>query len=239
MRNKLIITGVVTCLAAAPALAESSKQEAVGVGGGAVVGALAGGPVGLIIGAAIGAKLGDNYHRKDVEVASLSSSLQDSQLRVAELEGDVDSLNSEIDELSAALTEMQVHARPELLELLKAGIEMDLLFRTDEHVLADSTGNRLGHLAGKLATMPDVQVRVDGFADSRGAADYNQALSERRARHVADLLAANGIAESRIEVRAHGESPAADENIDSLALERKVSVTLYVDQSPAIASTNR
>jgi outer membrane protein OmpA-like peptidoglycan-associated protein len=53
---------------------------------------------------------------------------------------------------------------------------------------------------------------------------------------VRDILVANGVAESRIKLAAHGESPAADANVDSYALERKVSLTLFVEVAPSFAS---
>ena len=46
---------------------------------------------------------------------------------------------------------------------------MDLLFRTDEYALADTTGGRFASLASTLASMPDIRVQLDGFADERGA----------------------------------------------------------------------
>ena len=110
------------------------------------------------------------------------------------------------------------------------------MFRTDEDVLADTTGGKLQKLATTLAAMQDVQIQLDGFADERGDATYNQQLSVRRADHVRDILLANGISASRIQVNAHGESPAPDSNVDSYALERKVSLTLYVDESTSFAS---
>ena len=131
---------------------------------------------------------------------------------------------------------MRAESRPELLSLLQAGIEMDLLFRTDEHVLAGSTVSRLQQLAASLASMPGVFVRLDGFADERGDAAYNQKLSVRRAEHVRHVLLANGVPTARISVKAHGESPAADDDVDSYAFERKVSLTLYIDDSPSFAA---
>lgn len=230
MRNKIILLGLIASMTAAPVFAEAvSKEEGIGVGIGATIGGLAGGPVGVILGAAIGAGFGDEMHQRGEEVESLSTSLQGSQNRVSELEGDVDTL-------AANLQRLQEESRPELLSLLQAGIELDLLFRTDEHVLADTTGSRLQQLATSLATMPDVFVQLDGFADERGDAAYNQKLSDRRAAHVKDVLIANGIPVERISVKAHGESPAADDNIDSFAFERKVSLTLYIENSPSFAS---
>ena len=121
---------------------------------------------------------------------------------VVKLENDVDELSSEIDRL-------QNVARPELVSLLQAGIDMDLLFRTDEAVLADMTGDRLAQLAGMLAGMTDIHIQLDGFADERGDADYNLVLSERRVQFIRDQLVAAGIHPNRINMSAHGESAAA------------------------------
>jgi outer membrane protein OmpA-like peptidoglycan-associated protein len=238
MRTKILVSGIIACLAAGPAAAanKASKQETLGVGMGATVGAIAGGPVGLIVGAAIGAKIGDQFHRKDVEVVRLDSSLKSSQSRVAELERDVNSLNAGIDRLNGDLQRMNASARPELLSLLQAGIEMDLLFRTDEHQLPDSTRAKLAELSASLASMPDVHVHLDGFADERGDSTYNQLLSVQRADFVRQVLEENGIAAERIGLTAHGESPAVDDRADSYALERRVSLTLFVQDPPSLAA---
>jgi outer membrane protein OmpA-like peptidoglycan-associated protein len=113
---------------------------------------------------------------------------------------------------------------------------MDLLFRTDEHVLSDSTGARLEQLALTLAANPDIQIQLDGYADERGDESYNQELSARRVAHVRDVLVSAGIPAGRISVDAHGESAAAEQNADSFALERRVSLTLYVGDTPSFAS---
>ena len=239
MRNKIILLGLVASLITAPAFADgagSTKEENIGVGVGAAIGAIAGGPVGLIIGAAFGARVGDEFHERNTEVDSLSSSLSGSKRRVLQLENDIDELTGEIDGLGADLQHMKDVSRPELLNLLRAGIEMDLLFRTDEYVLADATGNRLKQLAVSLASMPDVQIQLDAFADERGDEIYNQELSLKRAEHVRDVLVTYGFPVARINVEAHGESPAIDENIDSYAFERKVSLTLYVEDNPSFAA---
>ncbi len=238
MRTTLILVSLSACLAAGPALAagKASKEETIGVGVGATVGALAGGPVGFVIGAAVGAKLGDKFHQKGEQVETLTGSLAASQAKVAALESDVDALNGDIDALAADLERMRTVARPELVALLETGIEMDLLFRTDEHVLMDSTRSRLAGLAGTLAVMPDVKVRIEGYADPRGDAAYNQALSVKRAEYVRELLTANGVPAERIQVAGHGESAAPNATADDYALQRKVAITLYVADGPALAA---
>ncbi len=233
MRNlSIVITTAVAILATAPAHAETrtNKHEAIGVGSGALVGAIAGGPVGFIVGAAIGAKVGDTMHQKTERIDALQGSLTASNDTVARLAGDIDSLNGEVQRL-------QNVARHELVSLMQAGIAMDLLFRTDEAVLADTTGRRLEQLAGTLAGMPEIHIRLDGFADERGNEDYNLALSERRVQYIRDQLVAAGVDPDRINVTAHGESIAADATLDSYALERRVSVTLFIDDMQSVAAT--
>jgi len=218
-------------LAASPAMAaaKASKEENIGVGSGAVIGAAAGGPVGLILGAAIGAKLGDNWHKKNDQLDKLEGSLDESRATVADLELDLDTLGGEIENLRDV-------ARPELVSLMQAGIAMDLLFRTDEAALADTTGDRLAQLAGTLATMPEIRIQLDGFADERGDEQYNFELSEKRVEFVRGQFVAAGVHPDRINISAHGESVAQDENIDSYALERRVSVKLFIDDTPSVAA---
>ena len=189
-----------------------------------------------MIGAAIGAKVGDTLFKKNTEIDSLSASLDDSQEVLGDLEYDVQKLNSNVDTLSDELQRMQRVARPEVVSLLQAGIAMDLLFRTDEYVLADTTGGRLAELASTLASMPDIQVQLDGFADERGDSGYNQRLSQKRVEFVREQMIAAGIEPSRINFSAHGEAPAQDDSVDSFALERRVSLTLFIDDSPSFAS---
>lgn len=238
--SKSLVTGLVLCAFALPAFAATpSTEEKTGVGIGFVVGAVAGGPVGAIVGAAVGAKLGDEFNERNEKVDSLTASLQGSNSKVATLERDIRALKGDVQSRDDELRQAREFARPELLSLLKAGIEMDLLFRTDEDVLAGPTGGKLEQLAVSLAANPDVRIQLDGYADERGDEGYNQALSARRVEYVRDVLIDAGIPAARISVNAHGESPAAEQTVDSFALERRVSLTLYVGDTPAFASNPR
>ena len=238
MRKTISAITVLSLVAMAPlaAQAAASKQERIGVGAGAIVGAVAGGPVGLIIGAAIGAGIGDNFQRKSEAIDSLSAELSASRTEVVKLERDMSRMDRNLDTLSAELQRLRRYASPEIASLLQAGIAMDLLFRTDEAVLADTTGGRLHELATTLASMPAIHVQLDGFADERGDAEYNLQLSQKRVEFVREQLLQAGIADSNIKVSAHGEVAAEDTSIDSFALERRVSVTLFIDESPSFAA---
>jgi outer membrane protein OmpA-like peptidoglycan-associated protein len=239
MRTQLIFISILLAIVASPTLAQAktSKEENVGAGVGATVGALAGGPIGLILGAAAGAKIGDLFNNKGEQIALANQSAKVSQVKVTDLQNDRAELQRDNQELRGDIDRLQALARPELLSLMQAGIEMDLLFRTDEHVLADTTDTRLNQLAGSLAGMTDVQIQLDGFADERGDAAYNQQLSEKRVAYVKNLLLTNGVVATRINVAAHGESPATDSNVDSYALQRKVSLTLFIGEQNSFAAT--
>jgi outer membrane protein OmpA-like peptidoglycan-associated protein len=155
---------------------------------------------------------------------------------VGTLEHKVRNLQASLDSQAGELERVQATKAPGIQDLLQAGIALDLLFRSDEDILTDETRTRVGELAATLAVMPEIRLQLDGFADERGDAGYNQALSERRARFVRDLLVDHGITDDRITVLAHGESAAADDSIDSYALERKVSVTLFLDDTRHLAA---
>jgi outer membrane protein OmpA-like peptidoglycan-associated protein len=229
MRKTLTLLSCISLISAAPVYAaDSSKEENIGVGSGAIVGAIAGGPLGFIIGAAIGAKVGDTMRKKNASIDDLSVALQQSN-------SDLRTLNASHESLNGKLEHMQRVARPELVSMLEAGIAMDLLFRTDEHVLVDTTGDRLATLGSTLATMTDVRVQLDGFADERGDETYNYNLSAQRVEFVRDQLVAAGIHPSRIQISAHGEAPAQDASVDSYALERRVSLTLFIGDAQSVA----
>ena len=233
MRYTTTITlATILALGSQTASAAASKEENISVGSGAVIGVLAGGPVGLIIGAAIGAKVGETIHEKSDQIETLQVSLDDKERSVLILERNVD-------ELSGEVASLQTIARPELVSLMQAGIDMDLLFRTDEFALTDSTGDRLAEMAGTLANMTDVRIQLDGFADERGDEIYNHELSERRVEFVRNLFINAGVHPTRISTSAHGESVAQNPDVDSYALERRVSVKLFIDGTQSVAANPR
>ena len=238
MRNTLWTVTALALIAAAPVASadEASKEETIGIGVGGLLGAVAGGPVGFIIGAGIGVKIGDEIDNRNDEIDSLNVSLEQTETTVYELESDLEVVMADFEEAAGELQHMQRLAQPELIAMMQNGVNVDLLFRTDEDVLADSMGTRLWSLAQSLATNPNIRVRLDGFADQRGDADYNQRLSERRVEFVRDQLIAAGVDESRISYTAHGEVTAQDETIDSFALERRVSLRFYIEGATSVAS---
>jgi len=69
----------------------------------------------------------------------------------------------------------------------------------------------LNKLAAMLQANPGIVIELASHTDCRGAAVYNQELSQRRAQSAVDYLIALGIAENRLRARGYGKSrPAAD-----------------------------
>ena len=75
-------------------------------------------------------------------------------------------------------------------------------------------------------------VIVEGYTDDRGAAEYNQHLSEQRAEAVKAELVANGVKAESIETIGHGESkPIADNATrDGRSKNRRVEIKVDAKQ---------
>jgi peptidoglycan-associated lipoprotein len=77
--------------------------------------------------------------------------------------------------------------------------------------------------AEALKTMPDVPVRIEGNADSRGSDEYNYALALKRANAVKEALVNAGVT-NKLEVVSYGEAKPActDATEDCFAKNRRV-----------------
>ena len=64
----------------------------------------------------------------------------------------------------------------------------------------------LDEVAQTLNAYNQTFIDVLGHTDSTGSHDYNQGLSERRARSVADYLSARGVSPARMATRGYGET---------------------------------
>jgi peptidoglycan-associated lipoprotein len=66
-----------------------------------------------------------------------------------------------------------------------------------------------------------IAVKVEGYCDIRGTADYNMALGERRANAVKKYLRKHGVHKDKIEVISFGKERAAGTTDEARALDRK------------------
>lgn len=92
----------------------------------------------------------------------------------------------------------------------------DVLFDLDKAELKPAGKRTVRKLADFMKKYPRRQVRVEGYTDSTGKADYNQTLSEHRADAVSQALIGQGIDPDRIETKGFGEQyPVATNETDS------------------------
>ncbi len=148
-----------------------------------------------------------------VDAANAQRQAQDAQARNAQLE-------AQLNDLAAKKT-----ARGLVITL------GDVLFGTDLSGLTPNGMNTVQKLANVLQQNPQRTVLIEGFADSTGAADYNQALSERRAAAVQTALQGFGIARERVAMRGYGEAypVAANDSAGNRQLNRRVEIVLSDD----------
>lgn len=104
----------------------------------------------------------------------------------------------------------------------------DVTFPVDQSDIQAQFYPTLDKVAATLNEYPQTTIDVIGYADSTGAADYNQALSERRAGSVASYLVSRGVLRDRLYVAGRGESQpiASNETAEGRAKNRRVEVVL-------------
>lgn len=211
-----------------------SKEESIGLVGGAAIGAAAGGPPGAFIGLALGAWLGDRSHTQKVTIAGLNRELTDSK-------GEIVALNRKLSEADATIAQLagDLKLSNERLTVAQAGLPSmppamqrtlhgEVLFRTNESALRSDTGTQLSGLAEILASTPGAVVQLDAYADPRGTDTENLKLTERRAAAVREALVAGGLQPDRISMVSHGEQDATSivGDRDGYAFDRRVVITI-------------
>lgn len=114
-----------------------------------------------------------------------------------------------------------------------------VLFATDKSELLPTAAARLNDVASALIEQPDRNVTVFGFTDSRGAAEHNQDLSDRRARSVRDYLISRGVTAERLSAVGKGPNePVADNtSAEGRANNRRVEIVLAPSAAVATTST--
>jgi OOP family OmpA-OmpF porin len=99
-------------------------------------------------------------------------------------------------------------------------------FEYNSDRLTQEARNILDGAVETLNRYPELRFEIGGHTDNTGSVEYNEGLSERRARAVHDYFASQGIDESRMTVRGYGESePIATNDTDAgRAANRRVSL---------------
>ena len=212
-----------------------SKRET-GALGGAALGALAGAIIGNqtgnpAAGAAIGGALGG------LGGAAVGDQIQ---ARDQALEGEQQQLERQKEELARNRELIEELKRKRLdVHETERGVVVnlpDILFEFNRSDLTSGARAKIHDIADVLDG-PEVRrrrVSIEGHTDSIGSDDYNQRLSERRAKAVASSLEDAGVSSGRLASRGFGEkypiapnqSPGGQDNPEGRAKNRRVEVII-------------
>ncbi|EKO3571914.1 OmpA family protein [Vibrio metschnikovii] len=101
-------------------------------------------------------------------------------------------------------------------------------FAFDSVSLNQESKQQLTKLVRFLNQYPQAKVVITGHTDATGPAAYNQTLSEKRAKAVADALVEQGIQPSRLTWRGEGETNpiASNSTAEGRELNRRVDITI-------------
>ena len=215
MRNWKFLSVLLLCMAVVFSSCgtwnNTAKGTAIGVGGGAAVGAgigaIAGNTaLGSIIGAAVGGTAGALIGKK---------------------------MDKQKKELEASLPEEAVVETINEGEALKVTFDSGILFATNSSTVSAASKSALRNLATSLNANPDTDIKIVGHTDSTGKVDYNQTLSEKRAKSVYDyLMEDQGISSTRMTFEGQGiHEPVADNATpEGRAKNRRVEILILPNQ---------
>lgn len=222
----LVATGLIanTAWAAPKPKGSHNKEENIGVGTGAAIGAIAGGPVGMAIGMAIGGWLGNTFHDERREKEEYAARYEESTRLAESLEELLAGNENTIEQMQLVMDQRQ----DEYQDVLQQALDIEVYFHTGESVLDQRVAERVEKLGKLMQEFEDFVIVVEGHADPRGDESFNDQLSADRAAAVRDALIRSGLPGNRIRTRAEGErgSAAADGDLDAMALERRVDLSI-------------
>lgn len=88
----------------------------------------------------------------------------------------------------------------------------NIFFDYDKATILQQSYNELQNLLAILQSHPTMKIEIDGHTDGHGSIDYNQRLSENRAKAVVDFLISKGIDPKRLQYKGFGKTRPIDTN---------------------------
>jgi len=153
-------------------------------------------------------------------------------------QGDIASLRTDVASLRADLTSLRTEFGAKISEVAQ-GLQfvMPVHFAYDDASVRSADQAALDRFTS-VATKyyPGAKVTVEGFADPAGSAQYNLALSQRRAAAVRDYITSRGLDPSLVNTVGYGESRLvradASRDMPGAELNRRV---VFVIETPGDA----
>lgn len=117
-------------------------------------------------------------------------------------------------------------------EGIKITFDSGILFATNSSILQPEAKTNISKLAIILKKYPDTNILVAGHTDSDGTEQYNQTLSEKRAKAVSDYAMLQDISSSRLSVIGLGENePVISNDTDyGKSQNRRVEIAIFANE---------
>ena len=200
----ILIAAFIT--AGCDSISKTAKGTVIGSGAGALAGAIIGkaagnSTTGAIVGAAVGGASG-----------AAIGNYMDKQSR--ELEEDLENANVE-----------------RVGEGIKVTFDSGILFELNSSDLSEASKEEIAELSNVLKKYEDTNIMFAGYTDSSGPEDYNQELSEERAKSVAEYAAFVGVDPERMTITGYGESDPVASNDTQYGRQqnRRVEVAIWAN----------
>jgi outer membrane protein OmpA-like peptidoglycan-associated protein/tetratricopeptide (TPR) repeat protein len=91
-----------------------------------------------------------------------------------------------------------------------------IYFDLDKSFIRNDASFELAKIVAVMKQYPKLKIDIRSHTDSRQTAEYNEALSERRAKSTRDWLIKNGIEASRLTAKGYGESQLINKCADGV-----------------------
>lgn len=188
-------------------ISKTAKGTAIGAAAGALAGAVIGkaagnSTTGAIVGAAVGGASG-----------AAIGNYMDRQSR--ELEEDLEGAKVE-----------------RVGEGIKITFDSGILFDVNSYQLKDTSKENISELSEILQKYEDTNIMFSGYTDNTGSEEYNQKLSEDRAKAVAEYAAFVGVDAERMTIIGYGESDPIADNSTAMGRtqNRRVEVGIWANE---------
>ena len=206
----------------------TKKSAAIGTFVGALIGAIASKnhAKGAVVGGAIGATLGGSIgYSMDEQAGEIAKELE------VEVDNTPQALINPDKDLTISNTDNYV----------KIMLRDSMVFDTNSSIPTQEAARKIEKISNVLTKYPNTIVQVVGFTDSRGSYEYNQKLSEQRAKSVGDIFYNNGIQNQIYSKGCSYNKPLTpNKTKEDMALNRRVEIYLYADVTSVIdACTNQ
>lgn len=194
---------------------KTAKGGTIGAGAGALAGAVIGKAAGSTVkGAIIGAAVGG-------AAGAAIGNYMDRQAR--ELREDLE--NAKVERVG---------------EGIKITFDSGILFDVNSYALREQSRENIAELAETLKKYDDTNILFAGHTDNTGTEEYNQQLSEKRAKSVAEYASFLDVNPERMTIIGYGEEQpvATNSTVEGRQQNRRVEIAIYANEELKRAAKN-